>query len=65
MKNVFTSTNQVMAVLATDRSDERGQKLLRVMYEETLRPLADAKGLSRAATGGVHGRTQHEQDRAP
>lgn len=32
----ITSTNQVMAELATDWSNERGQKILRVMYEEIL-----------------------------
>ena len=35
----ITSTNQVMAELATDWSDDRGQKILGIMYEEILRPL--------------------------
>jgi nicotinamidase-related amidase len=38
----ITSTNQVMAELATDWSDERGQKIQGVMYEEILQSLVES-----------------------
>ncbi|MEM8771494.1 MAG: isochorismatase family protein [Pseudomonadota bacterium] len=37
-----TSTNQIMAELATDWSSENGRKIQGVMYEEILKPLVEA-----------------------
>jgi nicotinamidase-related amidase len=38
----LTSTNQVMAELATDWADARGQTIQAIMYEEILKPLVEA-----------------------
>jgi nicotinamidase-related amidase len=38
----ITSTNQIMAELATDWADARGQKILAIMFEEILKPLVEA-----------------------
>lgn len=38
----ISSTNQVMAELAADWSDERGRRIQAIMYEEILRPLIEA-----------------------
>ena len=38
----ITSTNQILAELATDWADVRGQKILAIMYEEVLKPLVEA-----------------------
>ncbi len=37
----ITSTNQVMAELATNWADERGRKIQAIMYEEILAPLVE------------------------
>lgn len=37
----ITSTNQLMAELATDWADERGARIQKVMYEEILQPLLE------------------------
>ena len=37
----ITSTNQLMAELATDWADERGQKIQGIMYQEILKPLVE------------------------